>query len=114
MRRSASRRSTQDAPLSLALVFFFGHTLSDGIAASKLVNLVSSVAAGAVFASRHLVRWDLVTWMGLAAVLGGWCGARIALRSAPEQLRRLFALVLAAIGVKVGYDSLAGRRSQAL
>jgi uncharacterized membrane protein YfcA len=100
--------------LSLALVFFFGRTLSDGIAASKLVNLVSSAAAGAVFASRHLVRWDVVTWMGLAAIFGGWCGARIALRSAPEQLRRLFAFVLAAIGLKVGYDSLSGRRFEAL
>ena len=96
--------------LTLAIVFFFGRTLSDGIAASKLVNLVGSLAASAVFATHHLIRWDLVPWMGLAAALGGWCGARVALRSAPERLRRLFVLVITAIGIKVGYDSLVERR----
>jgi len=97
--------------LTFGVVFFFGCTLPEAIAASKVINFVGSAAASVVFITRGLVRWDLAVCMGIAAALGGWIGAKLALRSRPEQIRRLFALLLGAIGAKVGYDACRTSRS---
>jgi len=97
--------------LTFGVVFFFGCTLPEAIAASKAINFLGSAAASIVFVAHGLVRWDLAVCMGIAAALGGWIGAKLALRSQPAQIRRLFALLLAAIGAKVGYDVCRPSRS---
>ena len=91
--------------LTFGIVFFFGCNLSQSVAISKVVNLVGSLAASAVFATQHVIRWDLVPLLAVSAALGGWLGARLVLRARPEQIRRLFALVLAGIATKTGYDT---------
>ncbi len=99
--------------LTLGIVTFFGEPLGDAIGEAKVVNFVGSLAASLVFVTRGQVHWQLIPWMGAGAALGGSCGAWLALRARPQQLRRLFALVLAGIGAKVGYASLGtGRTSQ--
>ena len=97
--------------LTFGVVFFFGRTLPEAIAASKIINFLGSAAASIVFVSRGLVRWDVAVCMGIAAATGGWLGAKVALRLRPEQIRRLFAVVLAAVGAKVGYDACRSHRS---
>ncbi len=97
--------------LTFGIVFFFGRTLPEAVAASKVINFVGSAAASIVFVARGLVSWDLAVCMGIAAALGGWLGAKLVLLLRPEQIRRLFALVLGAIAVKVGYDACRTNRS---
>ena len=96
--------------LTFGIVFFFGRDLTESVAISKVVNLVGSIAAVAVFATRQIIRWDLVPLLAVSAAFGGWLGAKIVLRSRPERIRRLFAIVLASIAIKTGYDTWHARR----
>jgi uncharacterized membrane protein YfcA len=91
--------------LTFGIVFFFGRDLTESVAISKVVNLFGSIAASAVVGTHHVIRWDLVPLLALSAAAGGWLGARLVLRSRPEQIRRLFAVVLAGIATKTGYDT---------
>jgi uncharacterized protein len=91
--------------LTFGIVFFFGLDLTESVAISKVINLVGSIAASAVFATHHVIRWDLVPLLAISAASGGWLGARLVLRARPHQIRRLFAVVLAGIASKTGYDA---------
>jgi uncharacterized protein len=90
--------------LTLGIVVFFGTPLTEAVGIAKVVNLAGSAAAALVFVSCRKVDWMIGAPMGAAAVLGGWIGATVSLRAKPELIRRLFATVITAIGIKVAYD----------
>jgi uncharacterized membrane protein YfcA len=96
--------------LTFGIVVFFGRDLTESVAISKVVNLFGSIAASAVFATHNAIRWDLVPLLATSAASGGWLGARLVLRSRPEQIRRLFAFVLAGIAAKTACDTWRGGR----
>ena len=85
---------------------FFGTPLTEAVGIAKVVNLAGSAAALFVFVSCGKVDWVVGVSMGAAAALGGWISATVSLRASPEFIRRLFAMVIAAIGIQVGYDRL--------
>jgi uncharacterized membrane protein YfcA len=90
--------------LTMGIVFFFGVPLGEGVGIAKVVNLAGSLAATVVFASWGKIDWAVGVAMGLAAAAGGWIGATITMRARPASIRKLFGVVIAAIGIKVGYD----------
>jgi hypothetical protein len=92
--------------LTLGIVVFFGTPLTEAVGIAKVVNLAGSSAAALVFVSLGKIDWAVGVLMGAAAVVGGWIGATISLRAKPEFIRRLFAAVIAAISIKVGYHRL--------
>jgi uncharacterized protein len=92
--------------LTLGIVVFFGAPLTEAVGIAKVVNLTGSAAAALVFVSFGKIDWVVGVSMGAGAALGGWIGATVTLRAKPEFIRRLFATVVAAIGIKVGYDRL--------
>jgi len=94
--------------LTLACVFFFGLSVLEAIAVTKVVNLVGSLAATLLFAAQGRVQWGVGLAMSATALVGGWLGAHLALRWGPQTVRRLLFVAVASFGAKASYD--AGRR----
>jgi uncharacterized membrane protein YfcA len=66
------------ALLTAAFVAFFGMTFLEAVAVTKVLNLVSSLVATAVFAARGLIDWKLGLTLSLVSFVGAACGAAIA------------------------------------
>jgi uncharacterized membrane protein YfcA len=79
----------------------FSLTMMESVAVTKPVNLVSCVAASAVFFAGGLV--DLRVGLPLAAgnLVGGWIGAHAAIKGGDRFVRLLFLLTVAALAVKL-------------
>ena len=70
----------------IALVGVLGYGFLEASAKAKIANLVTNLAALAVFAAHGTVLWGLGLTMGAANLLGGYLGARTADR-ARQRLR---------------------------
>jgi uncharacterized protein len=92
--------------LTLTVVACFGTTLSASIALTKPVNLVGSIAAAGVFLYEDRIDLRVGIAMSVAAFLGGWVGAHVAVVHGAPWIRRLFSVVVLALGVKLLYDAL--------
>jgi uncharacterized protein len=66
------------ALLTAVLVAFFGMTFLEAVAVTKVLNLVSSLVATAVFAVRGLIDWKLGLLRGVASFAGAAAGAALA------------------------------------
>lgn len=92
----------------ILLVGVLGYGFLEASAKAKIANLVTNLAAIAVFAAHGSVLWALGLSMGAANLLGGLLGARTAIARGNAFVRRVFLLVLAALVVKLAYDTVRG------
>lgn len=85
------------------LIFFLvgavGYEFLPASATAKLVNAGTNLGALAYFAPQGKVLWGLGLVMALANLAGAITGARIALRRGSAFVRRVFLVVIAALGV---------------
>ena len=81
-----------------------GYGFLEASAKAKIANLVTNLAAIAVFAAHGSVLWGLGLLMGAANLLGGFLGARTAISRGNAFIRRVFLLVLAGLIVRLAYD----------
>jgi uncharacterized protein len=88
------------ALLTAAFVAFFGMTFLDAVAVTKVLNLVSSLAATVVFAARGLIDWRLGLILSFVSFAGAALGAMIARNLSNAFLRRVFLVAIAAIALK--------------
>jgi hypothetical protein len=91
--------------LTLACVALFGLPFLEGIAVTKIVNFAGSFAASLVFIAEGRIQWGVGVPMSVAAMLGGWLGAHLALRWGPQPVRRLLFVVVTGLGAKLVYDT---------
>jgi uncharacterized membrane protein YfcA len=79
----------------------FGLTMMESVAVTKPINLLSCVAASAVFFASGLI--DLRVGIPLAAanLLGGWLGAHAALKGGDRFVRLLFLATVAVLAGKL-------------
>lgn len=93
------------------LIMAFSALLSlDLITASgcaKVVNASSNIAAAAVYLVHGKVLWSLLLPAAACCMLGGFCGARYAIRGGGKRVRSMIFVVLALLFIKLGYDLLA-------
>ena len=75
-------------------------TFLEAVAVTKVLNLVSSLVATAVFASRGLVDWKLGLILSLVSFVGAACGAVIAQKMSNVLLRRIFLVAVIALAFK--------------
>ena len=87
--------------LTAVFAVFFHMTFVESIAATKLMNVFSSVAATAIFAWRGIVDFKLGLLLGVAAFAGGLLGGTIALRLNASWLRRIFIVAVLALAVRM-------------
>ncbi|HZA72787.1 MAG TPA: TSUP family transporter, partial [Propionibacteriaceae bacterium] len=71
---------------------------------AKIANLVTNLAAIAVFAASGSILWALGLTMGAANLVGGLLGARTAISRGNAFIRRVFLVVLAALVLRLSYD----------
>jgi uncharacterized protein len=88
------------AMLMTVLIACFRMTFLEAVAATKVLNLFSSLVATAVFAARGLIDWKLGLILGVVSFGGGTAGATVALRLDNRLLRRVFLTAVIAMAAK--------------
>lgn len=89
--------------LTAVFAVFFHMTFVESIAATKLMNVFSSIVAVAIFAWRGIVDWRLGLILGIAMFVGGLLGGTIALKMNAAWLRRIFIVAVLALAVRMLY-----------
>lgn len=85
-----------------ALVYFARMPLQSAIGTSLGALLLPVGALGAWSYYRHgHLDWRIALWVALGLFLGAYAGARMAEAVSDQMLRRLFAVFLAAVAMKV-------------
>lgn len=92
--------------LTSVFAVFFHMTFIESIAATKLMNLFSSVVAVAIFAWRGIVDFKLGLVLGVAMFLGGVLGGTIALKMNATWLRRIFLVAVLGLAARMLYVAL--------
>jgi uncharacterized protein len=88
----------------ILLVGVLGYGFLEASAKAKIANLVTNLAAIAVFAASGSILWALGLAMGAANLVGGLLGARTAISRGNAFIRRVFLVVLAALVLRLSYD----------
>jgi uncharacterized membrane protein YfcA len=84
------------------LVGLLGYNFLEASAKARLANWATNLAALCVFIPIGAVVWHVGLLMGAANLLGGWLGARTAVRRGSRFVRVFFLLVVAAFVVRIG------------
>jgi uncharacterized membrane protein YfcA len=87
--------------LTAALAAFFGMSLLQAVATTKVVNVVSSSVAATIFLYRGLVDLKLGIILGIVMFVGALFGGRLALSLSATWLRRLFVAAVLCLAVKL-------------
>ena len=90
----------------ILLVGVLGYGFLEASAKAKIANLTTNVVAIIVFGLSGSVLWALGLTMGFANLVGGLIGARTAIRHGNAFIRRVFLVVLAALIIKLAYDTV--------
>ena len=89
----------------ILLVGVLGYGFLEASGKAKIANLTTNLVAIIVFGLSGSVLWALGLTMGLANLVGGLIGARTAIRHGNAFIRRVFLVVLAALIIKLAYDT---------
>lgn len=90
----------------ILLVSVLGYGFLEASAKAKMANLFTNIAAIAVFAQAGSILWALGLAMGAANLVGGFLGARTAIKGGNVFVRRVFLIVVAALVVRLSWDLL--------
>ncbi len=90
--------------LTAVLVAFFGMQFSEAVASTKLINVVSSAIATAVFMWQGLVDYSLGIILGVTMFAGAYLGAHYAARLNDIWLKRIFLTTVFVLAIKTIYD----------
>lgn len=89
---------------ALAFTRFCRYDLLGSTGRAKLLNLLSNVAALAMFLKAGAVHLPLGLTMGVLSVAGHWVGSHLGLRKGAEAIRPMVLLVCAGLFAKIVYD----------
>jgi uncharacterized membrane protein YfcA len=96
--------------LTFVTVSAFGVALMDAVVLTTQVNLVSNIAASAVFLHGGVIDLRVAVPLCLSMLVGGWLGAQMALRKGERFVRVLFLSMIALLAGKLLiYDLLIAR-----
>ncbi|QQS34479.1 MAG: sulfite exporter TauE/SafE family protein [Acidobacteriota bacterium] len=90
--------------LTAVLVGIYGMKYSEAIASTKLINVVSSGVATAVFMWQGLVDYKLGLTLGAAMFIGGYAGATVVTKINDLWLKRIFLTAVFLLAAKTVYD----------
>lgn len=88
-----------------ALVFLFGFSqeTAQGTTLMLMVPPIGLLAALEYYKAGY-VNWKAVVFIALFFLIGGWIGAKIAVKTDPAILRKIFALFLVFIAVRMFFQ----------
>ncbi|PMC75890.1 TSUP family transporter [Brachybacterium sp. UMB0905] len=90
----------------IALVSLLGYGFLEASVHAKLANLTTNLGALLVFGLQGHVWWLLGALLALANILGGYLGARLALRLGSGFVRAVFLIVTGLLALRLAVDSL--------
>ncbi len=88
--------------LVFALVGWLGYAFLQASAKAKITNFATNLGALTVFVPQGQVLWVTGLAMGAANLVGGYLGARTAVRLGSGFVRAVFVVVVAAFMVRIG------------
>lgn len=91
----------------IAMVAVLGYGFLEASVHAKLANLTTNLGALLVFGMQGEVWWILGAVMALANVLGGYLGARLALKLGSRFVRGVFLVVTGALALRLAIDTVA-------
>lgn len=91
----------------ILIVAVMGFEFLTATALAKLANLTTNLAAIAVFGLSGNIWWGLGLVMGLANLTGGLLGATMALKHGNGFVRKVFLVVIVALGLRLSWDMIA-------
>ena len=90
--------------LTTVLVVFFGMSFKEAVASTKLINIVSSGVAAAVFIWQGLVDFKLGIILGVTMFAAAYLGAHFATKMNDVWLKRIFLTTVFVLAIKTIYD----------
>lgn len=91
--------------LMLILVAFLGFAFLEASVTAKLVNLATNLGAILVFGISGKILWTLGLSMALGNMIGGFLGARMAIRGGSRLIRNVFLLVTSLLILRLAFDT---------
>ena len=91
----------------ILIVAVMGFDFLTSTALAKIANLTTNIAAIVVFGISGNILWGLGAAMGVANLLGGLLGATMALKHGNGFVRKVFLVVIVALGLKLCWDMVA-------
>ncbi|GAA1366164.1 TSUP family transporter [Arthrobacter rhombi] len=92
--------------LIIAMVIFLGYNFLASSAKAKIVNMATNLGALAFFLPTGHLLWGLGLLLGLANMVGGYLGARMAVSKGSKFIRVVFLVVVGVLIIRLGYDVL--------
>ncbi len=90
--------------LVIALVSAMGYAFLEASAKAKIVNMATNAGALLFFLPHGSLLWGVGLLLGAANMVGGYLGARAAVKQGSRFIRLVFLVVVAALILKLGYD----------
>ena len=90
--------------LIIAMVTLLGYNFLQASAKAKIVNMATNVGALAFFLPHGSLLWGLGLVLGVCNMVGGYVGARMAVKQGSRFIRVVFLVVVAALIIKLGHD----------
>ena len=86
---------------TIGFVLLFGLGLTRATGSTKVLNLISNLAALAIFIPQGHVVWPVALVMALGQIIGGYIGARTGIRYGARVIRPLVVVVSIAMAIKL-------------
>lgn len=90
--------------LIIAMVTLLGYNFLAASAKAKIVNMATNIGALMFFLPHGSLLWGIGLVLGLANMVGGYLGARMAIRRGSKFIRIVFLVVVGALIIKLGTD----------
>jgi uncharacterized membrane protein YfcA len=90
--------------LVLGFVALLGFDFLNASANAKMVNLATNFGSICLFISKGKIMWSFALPMALCNALGGWLGAKLAIKKGNQFIRYFFLVIVIGTLLRFGYD----------
>ncbi|MDI9310891.1 MAG: TSUP family transporter [Limnohabitans sp.] len=90
--------------LILGFIIILGFDFLHASANAKMVNMASNIGSLALFISKGKIIWLIAIPMALCNGLGGWLGAKTAIKKGNQFIRIFFLIVVVGTLIRLSYD----------
>ena len=90
--------------LVVAFISILGFDFLHASANAKMVNIASNLGSITLFVLKGKIIWAIAIPMAFCNALGGWIGAKLAIKKGNSFIRVFFLIVVVATLIRFGYD----------
>ena len=94
--------------LILGFTTFLGSGLVQASACAKVSNMASNLTSVVLYAASGNIRYMVALPAAVCSIVGGWCGARTAVKGGGKRVKQVMYVVLVLLFVKLAYDLFLG------